>query len=212
MLPNLRQLHENPPSLNVSVSPEVQNSLIDLSNVDQSYPMTGAQDTDISMDGIDWNISVDDTQIDWDIGGVEQPEEPGDDFGSYEMIDSKTDLRDSDNGHGVLSDHSSLNRVEEGQASGTSDSETCWDISIENPRVDAIEEAANPDSVLETNLPRPTESAELLTSVQERSQLLDTEYRNKILDDLLEVFFSKSISFSCICLSFQSSILFCLPS
>ena len=34
-----------------------------------------------------------------------------DGFGSYEMIDSKMDLRDSDNGHGVLSDHSSLNRV-----------------------------------------------------------------------------------------------------
>ena len=190
MLPNLRQLHRNPPSLNVSISPEVQNSLIDLSNVDQSYPITGSHipDTDISMDAIDWNISVDDIQIDWDIGGVEQSEEPGDGFGSYEMIDSKTDLRDSDNGHGMLSDHSSLNRVEEGQAPGTSGSEICWDISIENPHVDAIEEAAIPDSVLETNLPRATDSRELQTSDQEKSQLLDTEYRNKILDDLLEVF------------------------
>ena len=78
MLSNLRQLHKNPPSLNVSVSPEVQNSLIDLSNVDQSYPMTGAPIPDISMEGIDWIFSVDDTQIHWDIGGVEQPEEPGD--------------------------------------------------------------------------------------------------------------------------------------
>ncbi|ONK55429.1 uncharacterized protein A4U43_UnF3540 [Asparagus officinalis] len=187
VLPNLRQLHENPPSVNVSVSQEVQNSVEELSNVDPSYPM-GEQivDTNVPTDGIDWNISVDDTQIDWDIGSVEQPEEPGDVFGTYEMIDSKIDLRDSDNGHGVLSDNSSLNKVEEGQVSGASDSEICWDISIENPQVDAVE-APIPGSVLETHLQRTAESAQPQSFDQERSQLLETEYRNKILDDLLEI-------------------------
>lgn len=190
VLPNLRQLHESPPSLDVSVSQEVQTSLKDLSIADQSYSMARGliRDADVPVDGIDWNISVDDTQIDWDIDGVKQPEESCDGFGSYEMIDSKLDLQDSDNGHGVLSDHSSLNRVEEGQVSGTSDSEICWDISIDNPQVDAIEEVALPDSALETHLPSTLESAQPQRS-DERSQLLETEYRNKILDDLLEVFF-----------------------
>lgn len=187
MLPNLQQLRESPPSVNVSVSREVLTSLEDLSIADQSYPVAGQMfDTDVPVDGIDWNISVDDTQIDWDIGGVEQPEESGDGFGSYEMIDSKIDLRDSDNGHGVLSDHSSLNRVEEGQVSGMSDSEICWDISTENPQVDAVE-VALPDSDVETHLRSTIELAQP-QSVDERSQLLETEYRNKILDDLLEVF------------------------
>lgn len=187
VLPNLKQLHENPPSVNVLLSQEVQNSLIDLSHVDN--PMTGEHipDTDIAVGGIDWNISVDDTQIDWDIGAMEQTEVSADGFGSYEMIDSKTDFRDSDNGHGMLSDNSSFNKVEDGQISGTSDSEICWDISIENPSVNTIQEATMADSLSVTNLSRPIESSEPQTSNEQRSQLLETEYRNKILDDLLEI-------------------------
>ncbi|KAJ6795406.1 CDK5RAP3-like protein [Iris pallida] len=185
VLQNLRHLQENPPSLNVSVLLEVQE---DQSRQDSSNPMTGEQvpDTVAVMDSIDWNISVDDTQIDWDIGAVEQPEESGDGFGSYEMIDAKLDLRDSENGHGVLSDHSSLYKPEEGQASGNSDSEICWDISIENPKVGIIEDVAV-DAGMESQLPSPIELAQPSSSKDERCQLLETEYRNKILDDLFEM-------------------------
>nr|XP_029123008.1 CDK5RAP3-like protein isoform X2 [Elaeis guineensis] len=90
VLQNLRRLLDSPPSLSVSVSPEVQNSRNDLSKPDSSYPVTGMQlpNTNLATDGIDWNILVDDTQIDWEIGAVEQSEESGSGFGSYEIIDS----------------------------------------------------------------------------------------------------------------------------
>ncbi|KAG1363881.1 putative CDK5RAP3-like protein [Cocos nucifera] len=187
VLQNLRRLLENPPCLSVSVSPEVQTSLNDLSKPDLSYPVTGMQlpDTNLATDGIDWNILVDDTQIDWDIGAVEQPEEPGNGFGSYEIIDSNNiDLRGSGNGNGVVADHMSLNRIE-GVASGTSESEICWDISIENPQVDALDVTA--DAGKESQLSSPTESPHHQSLVAERSQFLETEYRNKILDDLFEM-------------------------
>lgn len=163
VLQNLRMLHECPPPLNVSVSSEVQNLLKDLPNREQPY----IPDADASIDGIDWNITTDDTQIDWDIGEVEQTEEFGDGFGSYEIVDAKIDLQDSDNGNGVLS--------------GTSDSDICWDVSIENPQVDLSKVVSG------TDLSKSTEIADSQVLDQERSQLLETEYRNRILDDLLEI-------------------------
>ncbi|XP_010928445.1 CDK5RAP3 protein homolog isoform X1 [Elaeis guineensis] len=187
VLQNLRHLLENPPSLSVSVSPEVQNSLNDLSKPDSSYPVPGMQlpDTNLATDGIDWNVLVDDTQIDWDIGAVEQPEESGSGIGSYEIIDSNNiDLRGSENGNGVVADQMSLNRIE-GVASRTSESEICWDIIIENPQVDALDVPA--DAGKESQLLGPTESSHHQSLVAERSQFLETEYRNKILDDLFEI-------------------------
>ncbi|XP_008795749.3 CDK5RAP3-like protein isoform X1 [Phoenix dactylifera] len=186
VLQNLRHLLENPPSLNVSVSPVVQNSLNDVSKPDSTYPVTGKQlpDTNLATDGIDWNILVDDTQIDWDIGAVEQPEESGNDFGSYEIIDSNIDLKGSENADSVASDHMLLNRME-GVASGTSESEICWDMGIEKPQVDVLDVTA--DAGKESQLLSPAESPHQQSLVVERSQFLETEYRNKILDDLFEI-------------------------
>lgn len=187
VLQHLRHLHENPPSLNVSMSPEVQNSLNDLSKPDLTYPVTGEQlpDTNLATGGIDWNILVDDAQIDWDIGTVEQPEESGNSFGSYEIVDSNIDFRGSENGNGVVSDHMPLTKTEEGVVTGTSESEICWDIGIEDPQEDAPDVMA--DTGKESQSLGPTESPQPHSLVEERSQFLETEYRNKILDDLFEI-------------------------
>lgn len=183
MLENLRHLHENPPSLYVSMSAEVQNSLSDMSTSDVHVSAGTPMDTILPMGGIDWNISVDDTQIDWDVDAVEQLEESGNSFGSYEIIDYNVDLKDSENGKDLLYDNTSSKKTE-GVVPEASESEICWDISLENPQVDMLEDAVVP--VVGIDKPNPTETSQS-ESFEERSQLLETEYRNKILDDLFEV-------------------------
>ena len=60
VLQNLRHLHENPPSLYVSMSAEVENSLGVTSKVGSSSLITGGQppDSHLSMDGIDKSTGI----------------------------------------------------------------------------------------------------------------------------------------------------------
>uniref|UniRef100_A0ACD5VAE1 Uncharacterized protein n=1 Tax=Avena sativa TaxID=4498 RepID=A0ACD5VAE1_AVESA len=171
---NLKQLQANPPSLHVSVCTEVQNSLGDTSKAHGSN-MDGGEHIDFNVpaDDIDWDISVDNNGIDWDIGEVEQPvEESGNGFGSYEIIDANIELAGSEN-YGVgVSAYPSADK--EGLACDTSEPQICWDISTDNPESVTIDNA-------------PTESGQYECLTEERSQLLEKEYRNNILDDLLEV-------------------------
>lgn len=53
---------------------------------------------------------------------MENSEESGDGFGFYEIIDPNVDLKDSENGNGVVSNQAFLLIVEEGIISGTSES------------------------------------------------------------------------------------------
>ncbi|CAM0877145.1 unnamed protein product [Alopecurus aequalis] len=161
---NLKQLQANPPSLHVSVCTEVQNSLGDAAKAHGSSIGGGEHiNSDVPADDIDWDISVDNNGIDWDIGAVEEPvEESGNGFGSYEIIDANVELAGSEN-YGV--------GVSAYPSADTSDNQICWDISTDNPEESAAIENAS------------TESGQY----EERSQLLEKEYRNNILDDLLEV-------------------------
>lgn len=183
VLQNLRLLHENPPSLNVSISAEVQNSLNDMSKQDL-FNRTAEESLDMKavMDGIDWNISVDDSQIDWNIDAVEQTEESGNGFGSYEIINPDSEFG-SDN---ILTENKLSNITEEGAAVGTSESEVCWDIGTENSQVAAVDNAGMSNAIVKGQL-TVTESAHAQILEEERSQLLETDYRNSILDDLFEV-------------------------
>ncbi|CAM0877144.1 unnamed protein product [Alopecurus aequalis] len=160
---NLKQLQANPPSLHVSVCTEVQNSLGDAAKAHGSSIGGGEHiNSDVPADDIDWDISVDNNGIDWDIGAVEEPvEESGNGFGSYEIIDANVELAGSEN-YGV--------GVSAYPSADTSDNQICWDISTDNPEESAAIENAS------------TESGQY----EERSQLLEKEYRNNILDDLLE--------------------------
>lgn len=175
MVHNLKQLQANPPSLHVSVCKEVQNSLGDTSKAHGSYMDGEPINSDVPADDIDWDISVDNNGIDWDIGAVEQPvEESGNGFGSYEIIDANIELAGSEN-YGVgASAYPSADK--EGLTCDTSENQICWDISTDNPEESATIENA------------PTESGQYECLTEERSQLLEKEYRNNILDDLLEVF------------------------
>ncbi|CAL5043026.1 unnamed protein product [Urochloa decumbens] len=166
VLHNLKRLQETPPSLHVSVYNEVESSI---GEALKSHGSIEQIDSNIPAEDIDWDISVDANEIDWDIGAVEQPvEESGDGFGSYEIIDANIELAGSENYNVGVSDGPSFNK--EGLES--SESGICWDISADNS-----EESAHDSANIQ--------GAPMLA--EDRSRLLEKEYRNEILDDLLEV-------------------------
>jgi hypothetical protein len=173
VLHNLKRLQANPPSLHVSVCTEVESSLKQTSKShDPAVSAAGQDDSTTPAFDIDWGISVDANEIDWDIGAVEQPaEETGDGFGSYEIIDTNVELAGSENYDVSVSDNPSANK----------ESEICWDITADS--VDGnLHESANIGN-------SPTESEQSQMLAEDRSRLLEKEYRNDILDDLLEVCF-----------------------
>ncbi|XP_062003140.1 CDK5RAP3-like protein [Rosa rugosa] len=174
VLTNLKDLREHPPSLDVSVDLE----FVDSGNVQSSHNESNnvTVDADANADSIDWDFSVDSAQIDWDIGTVEETEDAGNGLGPYEMVSASEILQSSPN-----------EVAKSDQVPEVSVSEISWDISVETPQVDAIDDVNLPNvvvhnqtSVLHTSTPT--------TEIKEgRSQLLETEYRNKILDDLNEI-------------------------
>ncbi|XP_078438671.1 CDK5RAP3 protein homolog [Wolffia australiana] len=178
VLTNLKRLHEDPPSLNVSVSAYVLDSLKESGKLN-SAPLNSVESTD----GIDWNISADASQIDWDIV-EEQTEESTNVFGSYEIINPTGYTEHSEKINDLALDLDSNSQKEEVLGIGTSKSEICWDIGVEDSHIDVLEDAGQQEA------PRveATETLDLSeVGVGERSQLLDTEYRNSILDDLFEL-------------------------
>ncbi|CAH9105604.1 unnamed protein product [Cuscuta epithymum] len=155
VLQNLRGAREKSPSLNVFVSSEIHDAeTVQTSHHGVSHAIA---DADSAADGIDWDITLDSSQIDWDIGTtVEETEENGNGFGPYEIvnaIDTEAPV-----------------------------SEISWDINVDNPQVDVVTEVNLLNSLSHVNA-----STDAYITGSERSPLLETEYRNGILDDLFEV-------------------------
>lgn len=168
VLQNLRNVRERPPSLNVSVSTDILHSVTAQASYDGvTHAITEA---DITADGIDWDITLDSSQIDWDIGTVEETEENSNGLGPYEIV----------NASDAMEPH--LENQGESSVPEVPVSEISWDISVDNPQVDTVEEVG----LLNTG-PHASTLIETHTTNNERSPFLDTEYRNKILDDLFEV-------------------------
>lgn len=174
VLTNLKDLREHPPSLNVPIGSEV----VDSGNVQSSNDETNnvKVDVDINADSIDWDFSVDSSQIDWDIGTLEETEDTGNGLGPYEMVNASEILQSAPN-EAVKSD----------QIPEISVSEISWDISVETPQVDVIDDVNFPNVVVDNQTSGLDTSTETTEIKEGRSQLLETEYRNKILDDLNEV-------------------------
>lgn len=180
MLTNLKDLREHPPSLDVSVDLEV----VDSGNVQSSDSNNVTADADANADSIDWDFSVDSSQIDWDIGTVEEAEDAGNGLGPYEMVNASEILQSSPN------EAAQSDLVPE-----VSVSEISWDISVETPQVDTIDDV-NLSNVVENQTSVLDNSTQTTEIKEGRSQLLETEYRNKILDDLNEVY--DSLLYGCI--------------
>ncbi|KAL0544559.1 hypothetical protein IC582_019676 [Cucumis melo] len=173
VLPNLRHIHEHPPSLHVSVGFENVDSV----NVQSSYIEPDAiGQTGIAADNIDWDISMENDQIDWDIGALEETEDTGNGLGPYEIVHASEAVES----YPMESNKEGCTTLPEATVS-----EISWDVSVETPQVDIIDDVTLPDIVVDHNtFISSTQSGEI---TEVRSQLLETEYRNKILDDLYEV-------------------------
>lgn len=187
VLQNMRELLENAPSLNISLSTEGHECANDLSNIEASFPQTEdlVANVDTAADNIDWDICVDSSQIDWEIGPVEETEN-GNGFGPYEIINSDEAMHTTMADDNMGSDHSLVNIVE-GESGEASKSEILWDISIEKSQLDSVEGTVLPDANNVSQIATPDVSTRSVGVKEERSPLLDTEYRNRILDDLFEL-------------------------
>ncbi|XP_075638771.1 CDK5RAP3 protein homolog isoform X2 [Castanea sativa] len=185
VLPNLRDIREHPPSLHVYVGSEIDNSV----NTQSSYnePDLLRADVDVAANNIDWDISVDSSQIDWDIGTVEETDDNGNGLGPYEIINASEVLQDPSPNEVVESDRTSLDKVELGLHPEISVSEISWDVSVDTPQVDVIDDVSLSNVGLDKQTFVPDTSSQMPEINEERSKLLETEYRNKIVDDLHEV-------------------------
>ncbi|KAK4281827.1 hypothetical protein QN277_013277 [Acacia crassicarpa] len=154
VLQNLRNMQEHPPSLNVSVGSEILGA--DTVNSSENDVNLAKSNTEVAAPDIDWDISVESSQIDWNIGTVEETDDAG------------SNLTTSNKEHGL-------------------DLDTSWDISVETPQVDVIDDVSASNVPLDDQTPILDSSTNLAKNKEDRSQLLDTEYRNKILDDLYEL-------------------------
>ncbi|KAM0978244.1 hypothetical protein ACFX2C_014233 [Malus domestica] len=171
VLTNLKDVREHPSSLNVPVGSEV----VDSGNVQSSNNEINNAAVEINEDSIDWGFSVESSQIDWDIGTVEETDDTGNGLGPYEMVNA-SEVQNSAN-----------ERVKSDPTPEVSVSEISWDISVETPQVDMIDDI-NLSNVIMDNQTSALDTSTQTTEIKEgRSQLLETEYRNKILDDLNEV-------------------------
>lgn len=171
-------MQANPPSLHVSVYNEINSSVGEVSESHGIILSEGQIDSSVPADDIDWDISVDANEIDWDIGAVEQPvEESGNGFGSYEIIDANVELAGIENYNVSVSDNPSLNKED----LASSEPGICWDITADNSEESARDNANKQNAPSELGQSHPQMLAE------DRSRLLEKEYRNDILDDLLEV-------------------------
>ncbi|KAK1428822.1 hypothetical protein QVD17_17662 [Tagetes erecta] len=167
VLPNMRDIIENPPNLDVFAASEVLDSV----NV-RSNPMELNESTfEVSPDSIDWDITLDSSQIDWDIGTVE--EDNGNGLGPYEIVDA-SEIPQSSLNDVVASDE--INRE-------NTVSEISWDITVGHPEVESTQaDVFQGEHVSGINVLNESQGVDRV-----RSRLLETEYRSRILDDLFEI-------------------------
>ncbi|KAJ6747391.1 CDK5 REGULATORY SUBUNIT-ASSOCIATED PROTEIN 3 [Salix koriyanagi] len=135
VLLNLKDIRENPPSLNVCADPLILNSSNIQLDLDESNHVIG--DMDVAADNLDWDISVDGADIDWDIGTVEETDDGGNGLGPYEIVNASDISQNSSLNEAVESSEIPLRKEEENVHTEISVSEICWDISVETPHVDA---------------------------------------------------------------------------
>ncbi|CAL0321603.1 unnamed protein product [Lupinus luteus] len=178
VLQNLRNMRENPPSLNVSIDSETISDVNIPSINNELNP--SINNVEIAAIDIDWDISVDSSQIDWDIGTTEETVDTGNGLGPYEIINASDAIPTSSPTAGVVP-----NPTISSQELGTHD--ISWDISVDTPKIDVIDDTSAANVVLDYQISVSDALSQLTGNKEERSQLLDTEYRNKILDDLYEM-------------------------
>ncbi|CAN6440427.1 unnamed protein product [Victoria cruziana] len=182
VLSNLRNLQTNPPSLNISVDPEIVESEV---QVDRSYSLQIMEKQEHDVADIDWNITLDSTGIDWEIGLVHQAVDSEAPFGSNETVNSEENFHKLLSNGDIKTLHSSPIELVRGIGGQCPAQEVQWDINIENTPVEMLDGIPNADQKHKiSDLSACTIN---MTQEEPRSKLLETEYRNRLLDDLFEI-------------------------
>ncbi|KAJ0791993.1 putative CDK5 regulatory subunit-associated protein [Helianthus annuus] len=169
VLPNMRDIIENPPNLDVFAASEVLDSVNVLTNPNE--PNQSTFEVNPATDTIDWDITLDSSQIDWDIGTVE--EDNGNGLGPYEIVDASEIPQHSLNDDLASDEINRENMV----------SEISWDITVGHPEVELTQADVYPgEHVSGISVLNGSQGVDRV-----RSRLLETEYRSRILDDLFEI-------------------------
>ncbi|XP_051150238.1 CDK5RAP3-like protein isoform X2 [Andrographis paniculata] len=164
VLPNLIYVRQNPPSITVSASPEV----FAISSQDCPEPVPTAEGGETTTDSIDWDITLESSQIDWDIGTVETEENGNGLGGPFEIVNASDISLDSPHKNGIETH------------------KITWDVTVENPHVTEPDDTRLSSTITDSDSTQHYYKNEETGSGHDRSQLLETEYRTKILDDLFE--------------------------
>ncbi|GMH28366.1 hypothetical protein Nepgr_030209 [Nepenthes gracilis] len=182
VLSNLRGIIENPPSLTVTVASDCIRSVDTTSDIYQHNDVGEAMG--IGADGIDWDFTIDGSQIDWDIGTIEETEDPGNGLGPYEIVNASDILPGCPSDYNEKSIQTQSSK-EETAVSGVS--ETSWHVSVEVPQLEVQEDTSSQNPLDEAQTSCPSGSIQGPDIAGDRSHFLETDYRNKLLDDLFEL-------------------------
>ncbi|KAK4792842.1 hypothetical protein SAY86_023277 [Trapa natans] len=179
VLPNLIGVRKNPPSLMVSAVSDINESTLHQTD----YTEAARGNADPAVYNIDWDVSVDNSAIDWDIGTIEETEDSANGLGPYEIVNASEVLQSSSNEAIKTNPSTGGENLQQEMTA----SEISWDISVETPQVDVMDDISlsnvGPDNPKLAAHP----STETSESKESRSQFLETDYRNAILDDLNEI-------------------------
>ncbi|KAI4341259.1 hypothetical protein MLD38_026003 [Melastoma candidum] len=175
VLSHVIDIRENPPTLSIYAASDLSEFAQVHDGLDES--MGGI--VEATTESIDWEISVENPVIDWDVGTMEEAEDNGNGLGPYEMVNA-SDVNGAA-GHGEIPQSNATEDVVQ------EPSEISWDVTVETPQVDVIDDGEGSCVGRETLTSAMHPAMQTTDVKEERSQLLETEYRNKILDDLYEI-------------------------
>ncbi|GAB2266928.1 hypothetical protein Dimus_001916 [Dionaea muscipula] len=180
VLSNLQDTIENPPSLSVSIGSDFFDSANTASVFAEQNDVSGSMA--VGADGINWDITLDSSQIDWDIGTIEEAEDASNNgLGPYEMVNADDISED-------FPQYSDENVIQiPSSKEETTDIGVCeisWDVSVESPHSE-VKDVSGPQNAV--GQPLANAPFQPQHSAGDRSPLLETDYRNRILDDLFEI-------------------------
>ncbi|XP_057817825.2 CDK5RAP3-like protein [Cryptomeria japonica] len=195
VLASLRDIHAGLSVLDVSASHEVSASKVLSSNTNFNFyeKLNTASEKEISSNEIDWNVNtaVDEmAEIDWEIEPVEQTETSENGImqedvhphtENVDFVSLENDLNDKSQSLDSKDGEIEWN-IENTEASEAVQSEICWDISIEDISGDVREMSFEVDSPA-----NHFDNGGAENGMHPNSRFLETEYRNKLLDDLFEL-------------------------
>ncbi|KAL9264686.1 CDK5RAP3-like protein [Drosera capensis] len=177
LLSNLQDIIENPPSLTISVGSD----FLDSANATSDFIQQNVKSASMAAeaDAINWDITLDDTQIDWDIGTVEEADDSGNGLGPYEMVNAGDISEDFD--ENVVQTTPSKE-----ETANLGAPEISWDVSVDNLSLEVEEDNGLQHAAGEAQ-PFANASFQPQDTAGERSPLLEIEYRNHLLDDMFEI-------------------------